>query len=122
MPMRLLTYTSLYPHAGAPNLGVFVENRLRHLLASGEAESLVLAPVPWVPPLGTRNPSWAAWAGARPVEQRHGITALHPRYPVLPKIGMNVAPWLLYQASRRVLRAALATLWLPQPVTAEAQA
>ena len=104
-PLRLLTYSSLYPHAGAPNFGVFVENRLRHLVATGQAESLVLAPVPWVPPLGARNPAWAAWAGALPVEQRHGLTILHPRYPVLPKIGMNVAPWLLYQASRRALAA-----------------
>jgi len=30
-PLRLLTYTTLYPHGRAPNLGVFVENRLRHL-------------------------------------------------------------------------------------------
>jgi teichuronic acid biosynthesis glycosyltransferase TuaC len=103
MPLRLLTYSTLYPHAGAPNFGVFVENRLRHLISTGQVESLVFAPVPWVPPLGRRNPAWASWADARPIEQRHGLTILHPRYPVLPKIGMNVAPWLLYQASWRSL-------------------
>jgi teichuronic acid biosynthesis glycosyltransferase TuaC len=102
-PLRLLTFTTLYPHAGAPNLGVFVENRLRHLVATGRATSLVVAPVPWVPPLGTLNPAWASWAGALPVEQRHGITVRHPRYPVIPKIGMNAAPWLLYQASWRAV-------------------
>jgi len=102
-PLRLLTFTTLYPHAGAPNLGVFVENRLRHLVATGQATSLVVAPVPWVPPLGTLNPAWASWAGALPVEQRHGITVRHPRYPVIPKVGMNAAPWLLYQASWRAV-------------------
>jgi len=102
-PLRLLTFTTLYPHAGAPDLGVFVENRLRHLVATGRATSLVVAPVPWVPPLGTLNPAWASWAGALPVEQRHGITVRHPRYPVIPKIGMNAAPWLLYQASWRAV-------------------
>jgi len=102
-PLRLLTFTTLYPHGGAPNLGVFVENRLRHLVATGQATSLVVAPVPWVPPLGTLNPAWASWAGALPVEQRHGITVQHPRYPSIPKIGMNIAPWLLYQASWRAV-------------------
>jgi glycosyltransferase involved in cell wall biosynthesis len=101
--LRLLTYTTLYPHAGAPNTGVFVENRLRHLVATGEAESLVLAPVPWVPPLGKHNPAWASWTKAQAVEERHGLTVQHPRYPVVPKIGMNLAPWLLYMASRRAL-------------------
>jgi glycosyltransferase involved in cell wall biosynthesis len=31
-------------------------------------------------------------------EVRHGIAVSHPRYPVLPKIGMNIAPLLLAQA------------------------
>jgi glycosyltransferase involved in cell wall biosynthesis len=102
--LRLLTFTTLYPHAGAPNLGVFVENRLRHLVATGEAESRVLAPVPWVPPLGARfNPAWAAWSEAQPVELRNNLAVHHPRYPALPKVGMNVAPWLLYAASARAL-------------------
>jgi glycosyltransferase involved in cell wall biosynthesis len=100
MPLRLLTFTTLYPHAGAPNHGVFVENRLRHLRATGQADGLVVAPVPWVPPLGTLNPAWSAHAGARPVEERHGITVHHPRYPVIPRIGMNVAPHLLDLATR----------------------
>src|SRR5947209_5483029 len=47
--VRLLTFTTLFPHAGRPNHGIFVENRLRHLVATGEATSTVLAPVPWFP-------------------------------------------------------------------------
>jgi glycosyltransferase involved in cell wall biosynthesis len=31
-------------------------------------------------------------------EIRHGIQVAHPRYPVLPKVGMNVAPLFLAQA------------------------
>lgn len=103
MVLRLLTYTTLYPHAGAPNTGIFVENRLRHLVATGEAESLVLAPTPIVPRFAMRNPEWAKLAGARPSEERHGLHVEHPRYVALPK-GMNVAPWLLYASSARALR------------------
>lgn len=102
-PLRLLTYTTLYPHAGAPNTGIFVENRLRHLVATGEAESLVLSPTPIVPRFAMRNPEWAKRAGALRFEQRHGIRVEHPRYALPPK-NMNVAPWLLYLSSAHALR------------------
>ena len=36
VPFRLLTFSTLYPNAAQPNHGVFVENRLRHLVASGK--------------------------------------------------------------------------------------
>ena len=101
--LRLLTYTTLYPHAGAPNTGVFVENRLRHLVGTGEVDSLVLAPTPIVPWFAMRNPEWAKLAGAHPVEERHGIRVEHPKY-VLPPKNMNLAPWLLYMSSERAVR------------------
>ena len=47
--MRVLTFSTLYPNAARPQHGVFVENRLRHLVASGEIDSTVLAPAPWFP-------------------------------------------------------------------------
>jgi teichuronic acid biosynthesis glycosyltransferase TuaC len=97
-PVRLLTFSTLFPHAGRPNQGIFVENRLRHLVDSGEATTLVLAPVPWFP---SRTPifgDWAVHAGAPAEETRHGIAIRHPRYPVIPKAGMSIAPWLLYRA------------------------
>jgi teichuronic acid biosynthesis glycosyltransferase TuaC len=97
-PVRLLTFSTLFPHAARPNQGIFVENRLRHLLASGEATSTVLAPVPWFPSYSARFGDWAVNARAPAVETRHGIEIRHPRYPVIPKIGMSVAPWLLYRA------------------------
>ena len=33
-----------------------------------------------------------------------GLTVLHPRYPVLPRVGMSLAPWLLYRALLPVVR------------------
>ena len=58
-PIRLLTFSTLFPHAARPNHGIFVENRLRHLVASGEAHSTVLAPVPWFPSRSGRFGDWA---------------------------------------------------------------
>ena len=55
--MKLLTFTTLYPSAAQPIHGIFVENRLRRLAATGEAEVRVVAPVPWFPFTG-------AWTGS----------------------------------------------------------
>lgn len=97
-PLRLLTFSTLFPHNAKPSHGVFVENRLRHLVASGEVTSEVVAPVPWFPSTHPRFGDWASHARAAWRETRHGLTINHPRYPVLPKIGMSLAPLLLYRA------------------------
>lgn len=107
--LRLLTFTTLFPNAGRPNHGVFVENRLRHLLADGGMTATVMAPVPWFPGALARlrpGSDWARHTQAAPVEQRGDITILHPHYAVVPRVGMTVAPALLYAASRRALTVA----------------
>jgi glycosyltransferase involved in cell wall biosynthesis len=102
-PVRLLTFTTLYPNAEQPHHGVFVENRLRHLLASGRAESRVVAPVPWFPLTSPRFGSYAIHARVPRTEDRHGISVDHPRYGLPPKIGMVPAPLLLYWGARRAV-------------------
>ncbi len=94
-PLRLLTFTTLYPNAQHPHHGVFVENRLRHLVGTGAATSTVLAPVPWYPAWGPSRPGWSDVAGLASVEQRHGLAVHHPRYAAIPRVGMTVAPALL---------------------------
>jgi teichuronic acid biosynthesis glycosyltransferase TuaC len=94
-PVRLLTFTTLYPNAEQPNHGVFVENRLRHLVASGAVESEVVAPVPFFPITARSFGRWSEYARVKPVESRHGLRIHHPRYPALPRIGMTIAPTLL---------------------------
>lgn len=102
-PLRLLTFSTLYPNAAQPNHGIFVENRLRHLVASGDATSTVIAPVPWFP---SRHPRFGEWArcAASPVEEmRHGLRVLHPRYAAPPRLGMYTGPWALLRAGRAAL-------------------
>lgn len=104
-PIRILTFTTLYPNSAVPTHGVFVENRLRHLIASGLAEARVVAPVPWLPPGSVRLfPSYARFGDVPPTEQRHGVRIEHPRFLVLPKVGMSVAPLLLFARSISVMR------------------
>jgi len=107
-PLRLLTFSTLYPSSARPNHGVFVENRLRHLVASGHASSIVLAPVPWFPSADPRFGDWARMAATPRTETRHGLTVLHPRYPLIPRVGMTLAPFLLYRAMVPVMKRLIA--------------
>lgn len=93
--MKILTFSTLYPHAARPGHGIFVETRLRHLIASSKVESKVVAPVPWFPSRNPRFGEYAAFSKIPREEQRHGIDVLHPRYVTVPKVGMSVAPFLL---------------------------
>ncbi len=101
--MKLLTFSTLYPNAETPNHGIFVENRLRHLVASGEVESRVVAPVPWFP---FKNPRFGRYAGYARVpmeEKRFNISVIHPRFPLIPKLGMSISPLLLASSVRSTL-------------------
>ena len=92
-PIRLLTFSTLYPNPAQPHHGVFVENRLRHLVAGGEAESTVLALVPGSPAAPRRAPPSGE-------ERRHGLAVHHPRFPAPPGIGMYTNPFALLAAAR----------------------
>lgn len=102
--MKLLTFSTLFPNHERPGHGIFVETRLRHLVASGEVESRVVAPVPWFPLRHARFGSYGRFARVPAAEVRSGIQVLHPRYLLLPKVGMTPAPLLMARAMKPVLR------------------
>ena len=101
--MKLLTFSTLFPNAEQPNHGIFVETRLRYLLASGKAQARVVAPIPWFPSSSPRFGDYARFAKVPKRDQRHGIDILHPRFAIVPKIGMNMAPLLMAQAVKPVI-------------------
>ncbi len=103
--MKILTFSTLYPNAIRPGHGIFVEARLRHLLASGKVESKVVAPVPWFPSANPRFGDYAAFAKVPREERRHGIDVVHPRYAIVPKVGMSLAPFLLAAGARSAINA-----------------
>ena len=106
--IRVLTFSTLYPNAARPQHGVFVENRLRHLVASGEIDSTVLAPAPWFPFSHGMFGEYARHARVPRREARYGLDVFHPAYVVVPKIGMSIAPALLYWSARSAVRRLLA--------------
>src|SRR5271166_1580648 len=97
-PVQILTFTTLYPSAVRPQHGIFVETRLRKLVESGAVDARVVAPCPWFPFASPRFGSYAVFARMPREEVRYRLQIDHPRYPVLPKIGMSAAPLALAAA------------------------
>jgi glycosyltransferase involved in cell wall biosynthesis len=106
--LRILTLSSLYPNAAQPDHGVFVEQRLLHLLATGEVAAEVMAPVPWFPFASNRFGKYAAFASVPAEETRQGVRITHPRVPVIPRVGMTLAPLLMATALRGPVNEAVA--------------
>ena len=107
--MKILTFSTLYPNEQTPAHGVFVETRLRHLLANyPDVENLTVAPVPWFPFRHARFGQYARYAKVPREETRNNIPVLHPRYALLPKIGMTTAPYLLARAMAPVFKKIIA--------------
>ncbi|MEL6215400.1 MAG: glycosyltransferase, partial [Pseudomonadota bacterium] len=65
------------------------------LIESGGVEAIVVAPVPWFPFEGKQFGEYAINARVPRDETRRGVRVLHPRYPVIPKVGMAIAPFLM---------------------------
>lgn len=107
--MKILTFSSLYPDSTRPGHGIFVENRLRHLIADGEVQARVVAPVPWFPSAHARFGSYADYARVPKAEIWNGVDVIHPRYLLLPKFGMTMAPLLMASAVKNSVRRILAS-------------
>jgi teichuronic acid biosynthesis glycosyltransferase TuaC len=102
--MKLLTFSTLFPNVERPNFAVFVETRLRKLVASGEVESRVVAPIPWFPFQHQRFGRYGTFAKVPMEEVRFGLKVTHPRYPLPPTMGMTIAPFLLANAVKPRIR------------------
>lgn len=91
--MKILTVSTLFPYENNPKHGIFVETRLRHLMQHyPDIEAKVIAPIPYFPFTHPVFGSYAQNAKAPSFEVRYGIDVYHPRYLVVPKIGMTLTP------------------------------
>lgn len=101
-PLRILTYTNLFPNHMHENRGIFIENRMRAFVEHSGAHLDVVAPIPYFPklPWPTR---WSAFGQIAFEEERRGIRIYHPRYVVIPKVGMPMHGQSMYGASYNLL-------------------
>jgi teichuronic acid biosynthesis glycosyltransferase TuaC len=105
--ISVLTISTLYPNPVQPAHGAFVETRLRYLRASGLIAAEVIAPVPWLPPI-VSYPAAGQLKSVPYMRQEGDLRIHHPRYLVIPKVGMNLAPFTLYLCLKRALSKLLA--------------
>lgn len=101
-PLSIVTATTLFPNGATPAHGIFVKTRLKKLLATGEVQARVVAPLGWVPPL-IAYPGTAHLRALPRRETIDGIAVDHPRYLIVPKVGMAATPFFLYRAMKRAI-------------------
>jgi glycosyltransferase involved in cell wall biosynthesis len=101
-PINTVVFTTLFPNAARPSHGIFVANRLEQLVASGAVKPHVIAPIPWRP--GFYDHPSLGRLGSIPLHTAYkGVAVEHPRYALIPKIGMTLSPAALYHAGRKVI-------------------
>ena len=92
--MNILVFTSLWPNAEQPNLGLFVKNRIVAMSRLENINARVVAPIPYFPKKIPFESLWPArWRMAARVPDRElidDIDTFHPRYFLTPKIGMSL--------------------------------
>jgi glycosyltransferase involved in cell wall biosynthesis len=103
----VLTYSSLFPNGVDATHGIFVARRLAELSRSASFSATVVAPVPWFPFRSAIFGRYGEFARIPRTEELFGWQVRHPRYPVIPKIGMLAAPQAMYKATLRSARSAI---------------
>lgn len=101
--LKVLSFSTLFPNAAQPRHGIFLEHRLAHLARAGAAIHHV-APVPYFPFRHPRFGRYAQFARVPAASVRAGLPVTYPRFPMLPKVSMSAAPWLLAASVLRHVR------------------
>lgn len=91
-PRRVLSIATLYPNAHTPRFGTFVARSLEALAARGDWEVTVINPI-GLPPV--RLGRYARLAGAAQDGIEHGVTVHRPSFPLIPRFGGPINPWLI---------------------------
>lgn len=102
--LRVLTLSTLFPHAAQPTFGGFVERQTLGLAGLPDVAVEVVAPIgmpPW--PLSL-HPLYARRARLPLKEEWKGLTVHRPRFPILPLFGSPMNARLLARALEPRLR------------------
>ena len=91
--------TSLFPGREAPRHGLFVRERMASYRQRHDAEIEVVAPVPYYP-RWLKGERYAHFARTPAREEWGGFSIRHPRYLMIPKVGVPLQG-LLYHAGVR---------------------
>jgi teichuronic acid biosynthesis glycosyltransferase TuaC len=111
---RVLTFSSLYPSVARPRHGVFVETRLLNLIRDCPVDSRVIAPVPWFPLSGERFGRYGQFAATPRSASRNSLAVTHPRYLMLPKLGVAFQPDTMARAALGDIALLRRAGWAPE--------
>jgi teichuronic acid biosynthesis glycosyltransferase TuaC len=109
--LHVLSMTTLFPSLVNPRHGIFVETRLRKVLEQAPVALQVIAPVPWFPLNWRMAGRYADYAAVPRFEIRYGVPVRHPRYLVIPRIGMALQPDALATVCTRAAREMIGDGW-----------
>lgn len=100
---RVLVFSSLFPHPGQPQAGLFVRERMFRVAA--HCPVTVIAPVPWFPFQGLLRRFRPHYRPPAPAfEMQQGIAVYHPRFPAVPGLFRRMDGTMMAWASRRLVQ------------------
>jgi glycosyltransferase involved in cell wall biosynthesis len=85
--MKVLVFSSLFPNNVWPDHGVFTKERMGRFASVSRWQVRVVAPVPYFPSLEIDS-HWKRFSQVALRETIDGLEVYHPRYYMIPKIGM----------------------------------
>lgn len=119
MRPRVLVFSSLFPSVARPRHGIFVETRLRHLMRDCAVDVRVIAPVPWFPFRSNVFGKYAELAATpRYATRDNGLKISHPRYRMIPRLGVPFQPESMARAALADVNALRQTGWTPDIIDA----
>ena len=101
--MRLVTFTNLYPSEDSPRHGIFVHERLRHLVKYDDIDARVIALRPRIVGQVLRRTATSSYKNVDP-----RIEVIFQRVPNVPKLSNWIDPWTWANAAQRAVEAAIA--------------
>lgn len=85
--LRVLSLSTLYPNEQNANFGVFVERQMQAVAKRGDVDLTVINPIGLPPFPLALHPRYRQLRALPQHELRSGVTVLHPRFHLLPKLG-----------------------------------
>src|SRR3954463_11515498 len=96
--LRVLILSSLFPHAGKPVFGNFVERQALALAARDGVEVRIVSPIGLPPWPGRYHPHYRDRAALPLVEDWKGLKVHRPRFSVVPGLGAGRNPTAVVRA------------------------